>query len=194
MEIVVSVFLGVGLAAACGFRVFVPLLATSLAGQADLLTLHHSFEWIESRPALALFAVATVLEIAGYYIPWVDNLLDVVAGPAAVVAGVVVSASVISGMNPVLQWGLAVIAGGGASGVVQLSTTAVRALSTATTGGFANFTVSTTEVFGAVTLSVVAVLAPVVAAGMVVVVMFVATRRINSWRRRRRITAGATLT
>ncbi|PYQ56518.1 MAG: DUF4126 domain-containing protein, partial [Acidobacteria bacterium] len=80
METVLSILIGLGLAAACGFRVFVPLLIMSLASRAGVghLALGPGFAWIGSTPALLSFAVATVLEIAGYYIPWVDNLLDTV--------------------------------------------------------------------------------------------------------------------
>src|SRR5947207_9549521 len=96
LETLLSVCLGIGLAAACGFRIFVPLLVTSLAAQTGHLTLAGGFQWIGTRPALVAFAVATVLEILAYYVPWIDNLLDVIAGPAAVTAGIVVTASVVT--------------------------------------------------------------------------------------------------
>src|SRR4029079_6096529 len=95
MDTVLSVLIGLGLAAACGFRVFVPLLVMSLASRAEVghLVLADHFAWIGSTPALISFSVASVLEIAGYYIPWVDNLLDTVATPTAIVAGILVTAS-----------------------------------------------------------------------------------------------------
>src|SRR4051795_13267087 len=116
MDMVLSLFIGLGLAAACGFRVFVPLLIMSLASRAEVghLVLNSHFAWIGSTPALLAFSVATVLEIAGYYIPWVDNLLDTVATPAAVVAGIVVTASAMTtDVSPFLKWTLAGGAGGG---------------------------------------------------------------------------------
>ena len=140
-----SVFVGVGLAAACGFRIFVPLLVMSIAAVSGHLTLSPSFQWIGSYPALITFSVATALEIAAYYVPWLDNLLDSVATPAAVVAGTIVTASVVSGMSPYLQWTLAVIAGGGAAGLVQGATVLTRAASTTTTGGLANPVIATAE-------------------------------------------------
>jgi hypothetical protein len=185
MEMVVSALLGLGLAAACGFRVFVPLLVAALAARAELLTVQGDLEWVSSGPALAALFLATVLEIGAYYIPWVDNLLDTAATPAAIVAGVLVSASVMTDVDPVLQWGLAAIAGGGAAGMVQVSTTLIRALSTVTTGGLGNGAVSSAEAGGAVTLSVVAVLAPAVAC-VVVAILAVATVRLIRGRRRRR--------
>src|SRR3954463_3288084 len=116
MDSILSILIGLGLAAACGFRVFVPLLIMSLASRAGVghLALGPGFAWIGSTPALLSFAVATVLEIAGYYIPWIDNLLDTVATPAAVVAGIVVTASAMTtDVSPFLKWTLAVVAGGG---------------------------------------------------------------------------------
>src|SRR5215471_8006470 len=116
---ILSICLGIGLSAACGFRVFVPLLVMNLASMSGHLTLAAGFAWIGSYPALIAFSVATVLEIAGYYIPWVDHLLDTIATPSAIIAGTIVTASVVTGMSPFLKWTLAVIAGGGAAALVQ---------------------------------------------------------------------------
>jgi len=186
MEILVSIFLGIGLAAACGFRIFVPMLVMSIAAQAGMLQLSGGFEWIGSLPALIVFALATLLEIGAYYIPWVDNLLDSVASPAAVIAGIVVAASVITDLHPMLQWGLALIAGGGAAGTVQAITTGTRGVSTVTTAGFGNFAVSTAEAGGSVVLSVLAVLVPVAAFLLLLGFTLYAGRRLAAWRASRR--------
>src|SRR3974377_1629839 len=119
METVLSVCVGIGLTAACGFRVFVPLLVMSIASLSGHLTLAHGFDWIGTYPALIAFSVATALEIAGYYIPWVDHLLDTLATPAAVVAGTVVTASMVGGMSPLLKLTLAVLAGGCVRAVLE---------------------------------------------------------------------------
>src|SRR6267378_5007073 len=116
METLMSICLGIGLSAACGFRVFVPLLIMSIASLSGHLSLAHGFEWIGSYPALISFSVATCLEIAGYYIPWLDHLLDTMATPAAIVAGTIVTASMMTDVSPLLKWTLAIIAGGGAAG------------------------------------------------------------------------------
>ncbi|MCP4201920.1 MAG: DUF4126 domain-containing protein [bacterium] len=184
MEAVLSVALGLGLAAACGFRVFVPLLVISAAGYSGHLSLSSSFDWIASTPALITLAVATALEIAAYYIPWVDHLLDTVASPAAVVAGVVASASVITGMDPYLKWTMAVIAGGGLAGAVQVVTTGTRGASTLTTAGFGNPIVSTAEAGGSLVLSLLAVIAPLAAVGLVVVFLAFVTSRLAGRRRK----------
>src|SRR6185295_11734534 len=120
METLLSVLIGLGLSAACGFRVFVPLLVASLAARSGHLHLWQGLDWIGSTPALIAFAVATGLEIAGYYIPWVDHLLDAVATPTAIVSGVVLTASALApGMDPFLRWTVALIAGGGTAAIFQ---------------------------------------------------------------------------
>jgi hypothetical protein len=95
MEKLLSICLGIGLSAACGFRVFIPLLAISIASLSGHMILSEGFEWIGTYPAFLAFAAAAIFEIAAYYIPWFDNLMDSIAGPAAVVAGILVAASVI---------------------------------------------------------------------------------------------------
>ena len=152
MDTVLSICIGVGLAAACGFRVFVPLLVMSIAALSGHLTLAPSFQWIATEPALVALALATLLEIGAYYVPWLDNFLDSIATPCAIIAGTIVTASIVTSVDPYLKWTLAVIAGGGAAGLVQTATVATRAVSTTATGGLANFAVSTGEwVLSAVT-------------------------------------------
>src|SRR5579885_1786957 len=148
MDTLLGICLGIGLSAACGFRVFVPLFVMSIASLAGHLTLAPGFEWIGTYPALTAFGVATFLEISGYYIPWVDNLLDTVATPAAIVAGTIVMASSVSDMSPLLKWALAIIVGGGVAGTVQTATTVTRLASTATTWGLANSIIATVEAEG----------------------------------------------
>src|SRR5438067_3098081 len=135
MDLLLSVCIGIGLSAACGFRIFVPLLFMSIAANSGHLHLAPSFGWIGSTGALVAFGVATVLEVGAYYIPWLDHFLDTLATPAAIVAGIVVTASMVSDVSPFLKWTLAVIAGGGVAGSVQATTVLARALSFAGTGG-----------------------------------------------------------
>jgi hypothetical protein len=165
-ETLLSILLGFGLSAACGFRIFVPLLVMSIASYSGHLTLSEGFEWIGSLSALVTFAVATVLEIAGYYIPWVDHLLDVIATPVSVVAGIVVMASTVTGMSPFLRWALAIIAGGGIAGTFQAVTSLTRLTSTATTAGLGNPLVSTLEAGGSLGLSLLSIVLPILASAV----------------------------
>ncbi len=177
-ETLLSILVGIGLSAACGFRIFVPLLAMSIAAHAGHLTLSESFQWIGSYPALIAFSIATVLEVLGYYIPWVDHALDVVATPASVIAGTMVMASAIAGMSPFLRWSLAIIAGGGIAGAVQAFTGMTRLTSTATTGGLGNPVVATAELGGSVVLSMLAIAFPIVAAAAVIAIFYLVVRRL----------------
>jgi len=176
MESLLSVSLGLGIAAACGFRIFVPFLVMNLAARAGYLALGDSFEWIASTPALITLIVATTLEVGAYYLPWLDNLLDMVATPAAVIAGVVASAAVFTGMDPYLKWTLAAIAGGSVAGAVQVATVGIRQASLLGTGGLGNPLVSTAEAAGSVVTAVLAILVPVFAAALIVVVLLFVRR------------------
>ena len=178
METLLSVCVGIGLSAACGFRVFLPLLVMSIASLSGHMTLAHGFEWIGTYPAMLAFSVATVLEIAGYYIPWLDHLQDTIATPAAIVAGTIVTASAVGDMSPFLKWCLAVIAGGGAAGLVQGATVVTRGASTVATGGLTNPLVSTLELAGAAGMSVLAIVAPLLAVTLLAAVLIVFGRKL----------------
>ena len=180
VDTVLSVLIGLGLAAACGFRVFVPLLVMSLASRAEVghLVLGDHFAWIGSTPALIAFAVATALEIAGYYIPWVDNLLDAVATPTAIVAGVLVTASTMTDVSPMLKWTLAVVAGGGTTAVFQGVTAMARHISSFTTGGLGNPVVATAEAGGSALLAVLAITLPVLAFLLVLTLLYLGVKKL----------------
>lgn len=182
MDYLLYVLLGVGLAAACGFRVFVPFLVISIAALTGHLRLAPDFAWLGSWPALIVFGVATVLEITAYYIPWLDHLLDVAATPAAIVAGIVVTASVVTGMSPILRWTLATIAGGGIAAVVQLATVALRRAATYATAGLAHPLAATIETGGSAGMSVLSLLLPFAAGILAILFILLAAR----WLLRRR--------
>jgi Domain of unknown function (DUF4126) len=178
METLFSALVGIGLAAACGFRVFVPLLVLSLAARSGEMTLAHGFAWIGSKPALLAFAIATGVEIAGYYIPWVDHLLDTIATPTAVVAGILVTASALGHASPFLQWSLALLAGGGTAAIFQGLTATARGVSTLTTGGLGNPVVSTVEAGGSALLSVLAVTVPFLAILALLLLLYFGVKKL----------------
>lgn len=179
MELVLSICLGVGLSAACGFRVFVPLLGMSVAALSGHLTLAPSFEWIGSWPAFTCFLAATALELAAYYIPWLDNLLDSIATPAAIVAGTIITAAVVTDMSPLMRWSLALIAGGGTAGVIQSATAALRGTSSVTTGGLANWALSSTELAASVGTTILSLVVPVLTT-LVAILLVIAACRLFS--------------
>jgi hypothetical protein len=162
-----SVAAGLGLAAACGFRVFVPLLALGWAAHEGHVALAPGFEWLASEEALVALGTATALEIGAYFVPWLDQLLDTLATPSAVAAGVLATAALLTDLPPALRWAVALIGGGGAAGVVQTLTALTRLHSTAFTGGLANPVVALLELGGAVVAAFLALAVPVVALALV---------------------------
>ncbi|MEO7774393.1 MAG: DUF4126 domain-containing protein [Steroidobacteraceae bacterium] len=177
-EAALSVALGIALAASVGLRVFAPLLVTGIAVKLGYLDVSPGFAWLATVPAITMLAVATVAEVLAYSIPAVDNLLDAVAAPAALVAGVALSAAVMVDLPPPLKWPIAVIAGGGAAGIAQGITSLLRAKSTVLTGGIANPVLATFELIGALFVPVLALLAPLIAVALMVLFCIVVLRLI----------------
>ncbi len=177
-EILLTILMGIGLSAASGFRIFIPFLVISIASLTGNLTLVDSFSWIGTYPALITFGMATVLEIAGYYIPWVDNILDTIASPVAVIAGIILMASVVTGISPLMKWTLAIIAGGGVAGIIQALTGVTRITSSITTGGLGNPGVSTVESGSSLTLSAMAIFIPVITGIIVIALLIWATKTL----------------
>jgi hypothetical protein len=177
MESLVGVGVGLGLAAAAGFRIFLPLLALGIGAASGKLPLAAGFEWVGSTPALIAFGTAAVLEVLGYFIPYVDHLLDVVATPAAVGAGMLATAALATELPPLLKWSAVIIGGGGLAGLVQGATALLRLKSTALTGGLGNPAVATFELFGSVTMIIVAVVLPLLAVGLALFLVVAVFRR-----------------
>lgn len=179
----IAICLGVALSAACGFRVFVPFFVASVCAKAGLMETSEGFAWLGSWPAMVAFGVATVVEVIAYYVPWLDNLLDTIATPAAVVAGTLASAAFIIEVDPLVQWSIAAIAGGGSAAVVQTGTVSLRAASTAVTGGAGNSVVSTAETGASLGMALLAVFVPVLAIALaVVLVVFLVRFAWRAWK------------
>ncbi|MGB5818330.1 MAG: DUF4126 domain-containing protein [Saonia sp.] len=170
-ETIISIFLGVGLAASVGFRVFLPLFALSLASYFNVWELNESWQWIGSTAALIALGVASLVEIFAYFIPWVDNLLDSIAIPLAAIAGTAVMVSTVADLDPVITWSLAIIAGGGTATAIKGAGATSRLASTTTTGGLANPLVSAVETGTAVVVTTASIFAPVLAAIMVIIIL-----------------------
>ena len=177
----ISAFIGIGLAAATGFRVFLPMFAVSLASYMGWIPMDESFQWLSGLPTLITTGIATVVEILAYYIPFVDHILDTMSVPLATVAGSVMFASQFADIGTFPQWALALIAGGGTAAAISSGFAGTRAASTATTGGLGNSVVATTETAGAGIMSFLAIAAPFIAficAIILLVVVLVLGRKI----------------
>lgn len=178
-DLALSVVLGIALAAATGFRVFLPMLIVGAAAYTGHLHLSDSFAWLGTPSALIMLSVAAAAEVLAYYIPVVDNLLDALATPAAFIAGTIVSAAVITDAPPMVKWTAAFIAGGGVAGLTQGLTGILRAHSTVLTGGIGNPVIATAELVGAVVISFLALAAPAAAIALVVLFLLAAVRLLR---------------
>ena len=191
VDLYVALALGIGLAAASGFRVFIPPFLYGLATRFDLNPTAFAGSdmqaWMASDLGLTVLGAAVVCELLAYYIPWLDNLLDAIASPAAVVGGMVLMSSSLGELDPVLRWSTSIIVGGTTSGTVQVTTVGVRALSTASTGGLGNPLVSTVEAAACLVCTVLALLLPLLAMALVVTGLIMGGR----WLLRRRAMKGA---
>ena len=186
-----GIALGIGLAAATGIRVFLPLLIAGLAAHQGYIPLSENFQWLASTPALVMLGTAAVTETLAYYIPGLDHLLDVIASPAALVAGAVASAAVMTDLPPSVMWPLAIIGGSGIAGLTKGTSALVRAKSGLMTGGLGNPAVSTAETIGATGLSIFAIALPFLALIVIVVLLVWLVRKAGRFMFGRRPTAGA---
>jgi len=179
MEELLGIFIGIGLSATCGFRIFVPLLGMSIAQHAGALNFSPGFEWIGSWPATIAFGIAMLIEIGGYYIPWLDNFLDSIATPAAIVAGTIATASMVGDVSPFLRWSLAIIAGGGIAGLIQGSSVLIRGSSSVSTAGLANPLVSSGELVASILGTLISIILPIVAIILVVILVSIILQRMS---------------
>lgn len=167
MEIIIALCLGVTLSAACGFRVFLPPLIVSFGAMYGHIPLTSGFEWLGTTEAAIAFAIATTLEVLAYYVPIIDNLLDTVQIPIAIAIGTVLTAATLGHTDPVVQWTLAAIAGGGTAGLTGTLASLTRLASTGLTGGLGNFIVATLELIGSISLSILGITFPLWTAAIV---------------------------
>ena len=187
MGSIAAIFLGLGLAAACGFRAFLPPLIIGIFSREDLITLSDSWQWFSSNWAIALFATAALFEICAYFLPWLDNLLDIIATPSAITAGTILTCASLDGINPSLQWILALMTGVGLTGSVQLSSVLIRGLSTATTGGIGNPIVNFIEILMSIILTILAILIPILAIALIGIMFLLMRELIKRLRRKKRL-------
>jgi len=163
-EIIIAIAIGIGLSASCGFRVFVPMLVASIAARTGIFPAQEGFQWLASWPAIFCFGTATVFEILGYYIPFIDNLLDTVTTPLAIGAGTLLLTSVLPIDNDLLKWSGGFIFGGGAAATIQGGSVLTRLASSKLTAGIGNPVVATGEHVAAIGTSVLSLFIPMVIA------------------------------
>lgn len=187
-HIISAIALGIALSACCGFRIFIPMLAASVAGYNHWFNLSEDMQWLGSMPAIICFGTAAIVEVAAYYFPFLDNILDAAATPLAIAAGTIMAFAIIPGQTqePMLRWVTALIAGGATAGTIHVGTGLLRLFSTKATLGTGNPLVATGENAVAVTGSVLSFVAPVIVAIVlllvVVWIVYKGIRRISTGR------------
>ncbi|MBE0676860.1 MAG: DUF4126 domain-containing protein [Bacteroidales bacterium] len=185
-ELITAVAIGIGLAASAGFRVFVPMLVAAIAAKAGVMPLNESFQWLASWTSIAILGTATVVEIMAYYIPVVDNLLDTIATPLAVVAGTLLLTSVLPIDSELMKWITGAAVGGGSAAVVQAGSALTRLTSTKLTAGVGNPVVATVENVAATGTSILSLIIPFfIVAIFLLLVIFIFSRVRRKLRRDR---------
>ena len=180
--VLMAILMGISLSAASGFRVFLPPFLLSIVARFDLIWFLDlnlagtQFEFFTSTLAIIILGIATIAEFAGYYVPWIDNTLDTIATPASILAGIAMTAIVLEGTDPIIQWAIAVVAGGGDSDPIQSATVATRGLSSTFTFGLGNSAVATGENVASVALTLIAILIPFLSAFVVILVVALLVR------------------
>ncbi|MFN8614372.1 MAG: DUF4126 domain-containing protein [Vampirovibrionales bacterium] len=172
LQLAVGLLVGIGLSASSGLRIFIPPLVLCVAAQVFHWALPPAFAWANSPITLIVLGTAAAIEIAAYFIPWLDNVLDHAAGPAAVAAGTLMTAALTSHLDPALQWPLALIAGGGTAGTVQSLTQVTRLASTATTAGLLNPSFALLETIFSVGLTLLTLVFPLLSVVLLIGLAF----------------------
>jgi hypothetical protein len=175
--------MGFALAATVGLRTFLPLLAAGLLARFGYVDLGHSFEWMAKTPALIVFGSAVVFEVLADKVPGLDHALHAVETFVKPVAGTLVAASLFTNLDPMMAVVLGLIGGGTIAGMVHVAKGTTRVASTAMTGGLANPALSLFDDVLAIGGIILAVLAPIIAA-IIVLALVVGGVRLLLKRRR----------
>ncbi len=187
-EFLPALALAIALAASAGLRAWLPLLLASGLARLGVLDLGPSFQFLASNKALVLFGVATAIELVGDKIPAVDHALDLIGTPLRPAAGALLAASILGTVSdPLTSIVLGTAVGAPSALVPHAAKSALRAASTATTGGLANPLLSFIEDGISIALFVLAVLVPVLVVALLGLTLYLASR----WLRRRRSPAAA---
>ena len=201
MDVFLALCAGLGLAAACGLRVFLPLFVAAIAVRAGALPIGPHFEWMGSNAAIILFGTACIVEIVGFLVPWVDHALDLLSAPLAAVAGAVLMTSQLLGgttgadgvfvplLHPAVAWSLGIVAGATTASGVEAASIAGRISSSVLTIGWLNPIYGMFETALAFVITIITILVPVIAGIAVLLflpVLGLAVWRILAWRRRQR--------
>jgi uncharacterized membrane protein len=186
MNLVLGLLLGLGLSASTGLNTFLPLLLLSAAARFHIagIELGTKFEWLTSDAAMITLIVACVIELVADKIPAVDHFLDTAGTFVRPVAATLASASVLTGVDPLVAAILGIIIGAPTSLGMHTLKAGTRVASSATTFGCANPVISIIEDVIAFFLSVLSIFVPLL------VPLAVALLVWGLWRLMKRIRSG----
>ncbi|MGD1865674.1 MAG: DUF4126 domain-containing protein [Phormidesmis sp.] len=182
MNALVSLCIGVGLSTSTGFRILVPFASLNAAALFGGFTLPPEMAWLNSYPAFFGLLIGTLIEVAAFYVPWVNDALDTVEFPAAVIAGTYLTGTFAADLPTLMQWSLAIFAGGGSAGAIQGLTSVTRLTSNTATGGCATPVTASVEWLSALVLAILSLTLPVLAIALVIIVVLYALRKLSKRR------------
>ena len=185
MNIILGLLLGLGLSASTGLNTFLPLLLLSAAARFNVagIELGSKFDWLTSDAAMITLIIACVVELIADKIPAVDHFLDSAGTFIRPVAGAVASASVLTGIDPMVAAILGIIVGAPTSLGMHTLKAGTRVASSATTFGCANPVISIIEDVTAFMLSVIAIFLPIIVPFALAALVFVLCRVVKRVRR-----------
>lgn len=175
VDLLLALATGVGLAAACGLRAFLPLLAVGLAAHFGLLPLRPELAWLSQPAALWALGTASALELIGDKVPVLDHALDTLGTFLRPAAAWIGSYAILQGWGAPWAQLFALAMGAGAL-AVHGAKASTRVGSSALTLGAANPVLSVLEDVFSFTLVLLAVLVPLLALAVVALFVVVAAR------------------
>ena len=181
LEFIIPISLGIGLSAATGIRVFLPLFLISLYKYYEGHLFMEYFNWLDSVPVMITLGVATIIEISSYYIPVVDHALDVISAPVSFLAGSITMISTLPDMPSYINAILGLIIGGTTAVGMTSIMGFTRAKVSLTSIGSANFLFSTIEIFLSGILTLLSFLVPIFIAIFCLILLVFSVRRIRQY-------------
>lgn len=194
----VELLSGLGLSASAGLNAAIPLLLLGLAGRfTDLVTLPATWRWLEDPVVLAVLGALLAVEVVADKVPMVDHLNDAVQTLIRPTSGGLAfgatagETTMVTDPREFLASGAwrPVVTGLVIALVVHLSKAGFRAAVNVSTAGFGAPLVSTAEDLVAVSLSLAAILVPLLVVAVIPLLVIGPLIAFRARRRRRRALA-----
>ena len=183
---ILSLFLGIGLAASSGFKVFLPLFLTSFLAflDFDLISITEDVVWLKNPIVLFVIGIFTILEISIYFIPFVDNRMDKVKVPLSFITGALVMKATFMLSSSSAGWIISFVFGGFLAMFFSYICAIVRRITTITTRGAGNFLVNIAELSVVLLLTSISILASPLAFLIIVFLIILSYMALNRLEKR----------